>query len=66
MDQPAHEPLWSTQDLADFCGVPLSTVFRWNHEGTGPTRISLGKRVKYRPADVVRWIESRAHAPAGR
>ena len=33
------DELLTTEDLARICGVPIGTIYRWNHLGTGPTRI---------------------------
>lgn len=40
-------------------GVPLQTIYRWNYVGSGPPVIHLGRRVRYRRADVEQWIDSR-------
>ncbi len=47
------------EDLAERYGVPVSTVYLWNREGTGPKRMPIGKRVFYRLADVIDWEDSR-------
>ncbi len=49
----------SPEDLAELVGVPLWTVYKWNSEGTSPTRVRVGRHVRYRWADVERWIEQR-------
>ena len=41
--------------LAERMGVPLKTVYGWNHKGTGPRYIRVGKHVRYKLADVVAW-----------
>lgn len=48
----------SPQDLADRHQVPIQTVYGWNHKGTGPKRIRVGKHVRYRLEDVLAWEES--------
>jgi excisionase family DNA binding protein len=42
------DALYSPQQLADYLGVPLATVYRWRYEGTGPRGIKVGKHVRYR------------------
>ncbi len=59
-----QSPLLTAEELADFFGVPLTTVYAWNHKGTGPRRIRIGKHVRYRPEDVEAWVEGQADQPA--
>lgn len=47
------------EELAEMLGVPLQTIYRWNYVGSGPPVIHLGRRVRYRRADVEQWIDSR-------
>lgn len=58
------ERLWSPRDLAEYLQVPLGTVYRWNSMGGGPPVLRVGRHVRYRPADVERWLVERlASAP---
>ncbi len=50
--------LWSTQELANYLGVPLQTIYQWRKRGYGPPGRRMGKHVRYRPAEVERWIDS--------
>jgi excisionase family DNA binding protein len=50
----------SPEDLAHLLHVPLATVYRWNHFGTGPLAIPIGRHVRYRRRDVDSWIERQA------
>ena len=52
--------LLSPQDVADWLGVPLATVYRWRHVGGGPRGSKVGRHVRYRPADVEAWLEEQA------
>jgi excisionase family DNA binding protein len=49
----------SVQELADYLGVPRSTVYQWNYAGTGPRFLRVGKYSRYRRADVDAWLEER-------
>jgi predicted DNA-binding transcriptional regulator AlpA len=49
----------SPAELAERCGVPIQTVYGWNKTGTGPRYMHIGRHVRYRVADVIRWEESR-------
>jgi predicted DNA-binding transcriptional regulator AlpA len=50
------DKLWSVQELADFLGVPVTTVYQWRTKRYGPIGLRIGKHVQYRPADVERWL----------
>ncbi len=50
--------LLSPQQLADYLGVPVATVYRWRHESSGPRGIKVGKHVRYRERDVEAWLEA--------
>ena len=52
--------LLSPQQLADYLGVPLATVYRWRCAGTGPRGIKVGKHVRYRQRDVEAWLDTRS------
>lgn len=53
------DALLSPQQLADYLGVPLATVYRWRYESTGPRGVKVGKHVRYRRRDVEAWLETR-------
>lgn len=48
--------LLSPQELADYLGVPVRTVYTWQHKGTSPNYIRVGKHVRYRREDVEAWL----------
>jgi excisionase family DNA binding protein len=50
--------LWGIKDLAEYLGVPEQTIYQWRTKGYGPPGRRVGKYVKYRVADVERWLES--------
>jgi predicted DNA-binding transcriptional regulator AlpA len=54
----------SPEDLARREGVPVSTVYRWNSDGTGPRRLKIGKHVRYRLVDVEAWEMQRLSSEA--
>jgi excisionase family DNA binding protein len=59
----AAEGFWSTTDVAEYLGVPDSTVRYWCYIGTGPRSFKIGRRRKFKPADVVKWAEAQADEP---
>jgi excisionase family DNA binding protein len=50
--------LWTVQQLAEFLGVPVATLYQWRTKRYGPTGLRIGKHIRYRPADVERWLSS--------
>ena len=59
----SDKPL-TVDGLAERYGAPISAVYKWNREGTGPKRMYIGKRVYYRLADVIAWEKSRVTGSA--
>ena len=51
--------LLTVQDLADYLGVPVATIYTWRHRGDGPTGFRVGKYVRYQMSDVQEWIEGK-------
>ena len=51
--------LLTTQQLADYLGVPVATLYAWRHEGAGPPGFRVGKHVRYRSSDIEQWIAER-------
>lgn len=49
--------MMTPNEVANFLGVPLTTVYAWNHKGTGPRRVRIGRHVRYAKADVDLWLE---------
>jgi len=52
--------LISPKELASELQVPISTVYRWNSERTGPTPYRIGKHIRFRRDDVDAWIATKA------
>lgn len=51
------DPLWTPPELAEFAKVPLGTVYQWNHKGTGPRAIRVGRHLRWRRSEVMRWLD---------
>ena len=48
--------LLTTQELADYLGVPVATLYAWRYAGEGPPGFRVGKHLRYRSSDVNEWI----------
>jgi excisionase family DNA binding protein len=53
------ERLLTVKELAEYLGVPVTTVYQWNHLGVGPRYFRVGKYTRFRPDDVEEWLERR-------
>lgn len=51
--------LLTSEDLAEYLGVPVATIYKWRERGGGPPGIRVGRHTRYDPADVRRWVEER-------
>lgn len=49
--------LWGINDVADYLGVPVGTLYQWRSRGEGPPGRRVGKYVRYKPDDVEDWFE---------
>ena len=52
------EKLLTAPEIAEHLGVRTSTIYQWTHQEFIP-HIKLGKLVRFRECDVVRWLEER-------
>lgn len=52
--------LLSVVELAEYLGVPVSTIHYWRGTEQGPPGFKIGKQLRFRAVDVARWLEARA------
>lgn len=52
--------LLSVVELAEYLGVPVSTIHYWRGTEQGPPGFKIGKQLRFRSVDVARWLEERA------
>jgi len=55
----------SIEDLAQYLGVPVTTIYDWRVDGTGPCGVRVGRHVRFTRSDVLTWIQYLT-APNGR
>jgi excisionase family DNA binding protein len=51
--------LINVQELADYLGLPVTTLYQWRYRREGPPGFRVGRHLRYRWSDVQRWIEDR-------
>lgn len=58
--QERQDALWSVQDVARYLRVPVKTLYQWRYLGRGPQAYVVGRYLRYKPADVARWLDGQA------
>lgn len=58
------EKLMSVEEVAEFLGIPVNTLYQWRHKGTGPDAFRVGRHLRYDPGAIRDWLES--HMEVGR
>jgi excisionase family DNA binding protein len=57
-------PLLRPDEIAAFLGIPLGTIYRLRSRGDGPVGIRVGRHLRYRVQDVVRWLDDHRESHA--
>lgn len=52
------ERLWGVQDVAQYLGVPVTTLYQWRYQRCGPEGRRVGRYIRYDPDDVREWFRS--------
>ncbi|HLM63875.1 MAG TPA: helix-turn-helix domain-containing protein [Acidimicrobiales bacterium] len=52
-----RDGLISTDELAAFLVLPVKTLRQWRYLGVGPKAYRVGRHLRYRPAEVRRWLD---------
>lgn len=52
----------SPEDLAEYLGIPLATVYQWRQKKYGPPAAKVGKHLRYRKAAVDAWVMQQERA----
>ena len=58
------EPLMDVAELANYLGIPVSTVYDWRVHGKGPAAYRFGKHLKFAISDVRSWM-AQQREPSG-
>lgn len=49
--------LLTPHEVSDYLGIPTATLANWRYQGRGPEFLRVGRHVRYRPSDVMTWVE---------
>lgn len=53
-----RRPLATAQEIADYLGVPLGTVYQWSSRGGGPRLVKVGRHLRARWSDVDSYLDT--------
>ncbi len=48
----------SAEELANYVGVPLATVYKWRHANAGPPAYKIGRYLRFDADEVASWVQS--------
>ena len=48
--------LMSVEELSEFLGIPVNTVYAWSSRRTGPKGYRVGRYLRFKRADVDAWL----------
>lgn len=51
------EKLLSPQDVADYLGIPVTTLHFWRRTAQGPQAIRVGRLLRWEPETVRLWLQ---------
>ena len=53
------EPLIGVEELAEYLGVPVQTIYDWRLSGPAPRAYKFGKHLRFAARDIAEWLEQR-------
>ncbi len=56
--------LFTISETSAYLRIPVETLRRWRTQGTGPRAAKVGKHLRYRKAEIDRWLEEREREAA--
>jgi excisionase family DNA binding protein len=59
------ERLLTADEVAEYLGIPVATLYQWRHKGSGPAAYRVGRYLRYEPTAVRRWLEQHLAGPHG-
>ena len=54
------DELHNPTQVATILKVPETTLSQWRYRGIGPRWAKVGRHVRYRDSDLIRWLDDRS------
>lgn len=48
--------LLTIQELSDYLGVPVKTLYYWRAQRVGPRAVMVGRALRYPESTIVAWL----------
>jgi excisionase family DNA binding protein len=55
--------LLTPQEVAEYFGVPLATLYQWRSRGVAPRGIRVGRHIRFRESDLDAFVAARLDQP---
>lgn len=62
-DPDPPEPLLTPEQASEWLSIPVGTLRQWRSLGRGPVYVKVGHFVRYKAADLAKFIEDNTHRP---
>lgn len=59
-----RRPLGTPEQVGEYLGVPVATLYQWKHRGTGPRAAKVGRHLRYVWSDVDAWLVKQSRTAA--
>lgn len=59
------ELMLTIEELSEYLGVPVRTLYDWRLSGRGPRAVHVGRQLRYFISDVQRWLDGQREQVVG-
>lgn len=60
---PRRQPMASIEEVSEYLGVPVTTLYSWRSQRKGPPAARVGRHLRYRWDDVDAWLAKQTKDP---
>jgi excisionase family DNA binding protein len=64
LDAAKGRSLGTPDEVSQYLGVPVQTLYQWRNRSKGPRASRVGRHLRYRWADVEKWLDEQAGGAA--